>query len=120
MVILFAFAFTSFTYGQDDSMNYTITITDSVNKPDSTKFVKPVPNPFAPSSSFKISVNEKEIVMVKVYDKNDNLLFNLFNKEFNPGIYRIEYDPSKLESGVYIFKLVTANTTDFQNVYILK
>lgn len=73
------------------------------------------PNPFNPSTKIKYTIPAVEKkhasplqnVMLKVYDILGREIATLVNKSQSSGNYEIEFDGSKLSSGIYFYKLST-------------
>lgn len=78
------------------------------------------PNPFNPATSITFGLPEKSNVMLKV--------FNLIGEEvalityglYEAGTYRLEFDASKLPSGIYIYSLQTENSVISKKMTLLK
>lgn len=72
------------------------------------------PNPFNPSTKIRFSipcVGARCIVPVqlKVYDILGNEIATLVNEEKPTGYYEVEWDASRVASGVYIYRLTSGN-----------
>ncbi|HSW54269.1 MAG TPA: T9SS type A sorting domain-containing protein [Ignavibacteriaceae bacterium] len=63
------------------------------------------PNPFNPSTRIQYQVPSISQVTLKVYDVLGNEVATLVNEEQSAGVYEIEFDASKLSSGVYFYRL---------------
>jgi len=63
------------------------------------------PNPFNPSTTIKYEIPELSFVTLKVYDVLGDEITTLINEEKPIGNYEIEFNASKLPSGVYFYKL---------------
>jgi len=78
------------------------------------------PNPFNPSTTFKYSIPNSEFVTLKVYDVLGNEVATLVNEEKPAGIYEVEFDASRLSSGVYLYKLSAGDFSDVNKLMLLK
>jgi hypothetical protein len=78
------------------------------------------PNPFNPTTNISFSIAQNNFVVLKVYDVLGNEIATLVEDELNTGNYMVEFDASKLSSGVYLYKLQTANFTKTQKMLLLK
>ncbi|MFA6978511.1 MAG: T9SS type A sorting domain-containing protein [Ignavibacteriaceae bacterium] len=78
------------------------------------------PNPFNPSTviSFQLSVNSK--VSLKVYDVLGKEVAILVNEEESEGTYKIDFDGSKLASGIYFYILRADNFIQNRKMILLK
>ncbi|MBE0570689.1 MAG: T9SS type A sorting domain-containing protein [Ignavibacteriaceae bacterium] len=69
------------------------------------------PNPFNPSTKIKFTISSVEttrrvvFTTLKVYDVLGNEVVTLVNEELAAGEYEVEFDGSKLTSGIYFYKL---------------
>lgn len=60
------------------------------------------PNPFNPSTKIRYAVPSKTFVTLKVFDILGKEVKSLVNEAKEPGYYEVEFDGSKLSSGVYL------------------
>jgi hypothetical protein len=64
------------------------------------------PNPFNPSTTIKFTVAESGMASLKVFNVTGELVANLFNQTVEKGtVYTVNFDASKLNSGVYFAQL---------------
>lgn len=70
------------------------------------------PNPFNPSTTITFSIPQQSNVSLKVYDALGSEVAELVNEEMKSGSYKINFDSSKLSSGIYFY---TLRTNDFFN-----
>jgi hypothetical protein len=78
------------------------------------------PNPFNPSTTINYSLAERSAVSLKVYDVLGNEVANLVNTTQEAGSHSINFDASKLSSGLYIYTLNTGNFTSSKKMMLLK
>ncbi|MEO8400099.1 MAG: T9SS type A sorting domain-containing protein [Ignavibacteriaceae bacterium] len=78
------------------------------------------PNPFNPSTNIRYSVGSKQFITLKIYDILGNEIITLVNKEQQAGNYEAELDASKLPSGIYFYKLKTADFVLTKKMILLK
>jgi len=71
------------------------------------------PNPFNPSTIIQYQIIKGGFVSVKVYDNLGREVAVLVNKEQPSGKYSVNFDASKLSSGVYFYII---NAKDFYKV----
>jgi hypothetical protein len=60
------------------------------------------PNPFNPTTTIKYQLPQDGMVTIKVYDVLGKEVATLVNEQKSAGYYKVDYDASKLTSGVYI------------------
>ncbi len=78
------------------------------------------PNPFNPTTLIKYSVAERSNVSLKVYDVLGNEVATLVNTSKEAGSYQVNFDASKLSSGVYIYTLNAGNYTQSKKMLLMK
>ncbi len=78
------------------------------------------PNPFNPTSIIRYSVPEENFVLLKVYDILGNEIRTLVNETKKPGIYQVVFDAGNIESGVYFYRLQSADFTATKKLVLVK
>ncbi|MFZ1320724.1 MAG: kelch repeat-containing protein [Ignavibacteria bacterium] len=78
------------------------------------------PNPFNPSTTISFSLPEKSSVVLKIYNQLGKEIMTLVNDTRTSGNYRINFDASGLSSGIYFYKLETADFTHVKTMVLLK
>lgn len=78
------------------------------------------PNPFNPSTSIKYSIAQRSNVTLKVYDVLGNEVSELVNKNQEVGSYDVNFDASKLASGLYIYTLKAGKFNLSKKMMLLK
>jgi hypothetical protein len=78
------------------------------------------PNPFNPATSIEYSLPKSQRVTIKVYDIAGKAVALLEDRERPAGTYRVQFDASKLTSGVYFYKLVAGNYSETKKMLLLK
>jgi hypothetical protein len=78
------------------------------------------PNPFNPSTSIQYAISNRQFVTLKVYDILGNEITTLVNEEKPTGEYEIEFDGSKLPSGIYFYQLKAGNFVETKKMILLK
>jgi hypothetical protein len=63
------------------------------------------PNPFNPQTKITYSLKEKGLVQLYVYNLLGQLVKKLVNTQQEAGTYSVNFDGSKLSSGIYIYQL---------------
>ncbi|MFH1197399.1 MAG: T9SS type A sorting domain-containing protein [bacterium] len=90
---------------------------ENQNLPGEFSLSQNFPNPFNPVTTIKFTIPDIETgyipslqhVTLKVYDILGREVATLVNVEQKPGTYTVEFDGSKLASGVYFYKLQTGS-----------
>ena len=78
------------------------------------------PNPFNPSTQINYSLAERSNVTIKVYDVLGNEIATLVNTTQEAGAYDVNFDASKLSSGLYVYTLSAGNFTSSKKMMLLK
>lgn len=93
--------------------------------PDFYELHQNYPNPFNPNTKIKFSIplNSKwQIANVKlvVYNLLGQEVTTLVNQQMKPGTYEVDFDGSKYSSGVYFYRLITADFTETKKMILIK
>jgi photosystem II stability/assembly factor-like uncharacterized protein len=81
------------------------------------------PNPFNPTTKIKYAVPSSGVrlfVTLKIYDILGNEVTTLLNESKEPGEYEIEFDGSKLSSGVYFYTLRAGDFSASRKLLLIK
>jgi hypothetical protein len=78
------------------------------------------PNPFNPSTNISFSVPNDGFVSLKIYNTIGEEVATLVSELKNTGSYRILFDASKLNSGVYFYTLRFNNTIQSRKMILIK
>jgi hypothetical protein len=78
------------------------------------------PNPFNPTTTITYQIKEKGFTTLKIYDLLGKLVTTLVNEEKENGKYSVEFNASKLSSGVYIYEMRSGNFLATKKFIMLK
>jgi Secretion system C-terminal sorting domain len=78
------------------------------------------PNPFNPSTTIKYQIPRSGNVTVKVFDILGAEVATLVNEVQNEGRYEVNFDASKLASGVYIYRLQANDFSASKKMILLR
>ena len=78
------------------------------------------PNPFNPTTKINFSLINNEFVNLSVYDVLGQKVAELVNSNMNAGNYKVDFDASKLSTGVYIYRLTTPTQSISRKMSLLK
>ncbi len=115
------FAFARLTGTTTNSLVYTPTAV-RVEAPKAKNFLlnQNYPNPFNPSTKISYQLPSGSVVTLKVYDVIGNEVATLVN-EFTPaGSYEVNFNASKLSSGVYYYQLRTGSFVQTNKMLLVK
>ena len=98
--------------------------------PAAFKLYQNYPNPFNPTTTIKFSLppykggkgDESNIrnVTLKIYDVLGREVATLVNENKYPGVYSVQFDGSKLSSGIYFYRLIAGDFTEAKKMVIIK
>ncbi|MFH1011341.1 MAG: EF-hand domain-containing protein [bacterium] len=78
------------------------------------------PNPFNPTTSLKLSLQEAAFVTLSVYDITGRLVQTLHRGSLSPGTYSFAFDGTRLASGVYFVELRAGEAVSIQKMMLSK
>ena len=78
------------------------------------------PNPFNPSTSIGYAIPKAGSVTLKVYDILGKEIATLVNAYQEPGNYVVNFDASKLSTGLYVYKLRSDKFTEVKKMMLVK
>ncbi len=100
--------------------NVVVGVNDKNNLPVQFNLDQNYPNPFNPSTRISFSIPEKSFTTLKIYDILGNEIATLLNEEKPAGYYELQFDASKLSSGVYLYKLQSNGFVQTKKMILLK
>lgn len=78
------------------------------------------PNPFNPTTVIRYQLPENGRVTLKIYDVLGREINTLVNEVKIPGNYTVQFDGSKLSSGVYFYQIQTENFRSVKKMLLIK
>jgi len=78
------------------------------------------PNPFNPSTVIEFSLPKASHVKLEVYNILGQSVNTLIDENMVAGVHRIEYDGSRLPSGIYFYRLIHAEGTQTRKMVLVK
>lgn len=78
------------------------------------------PNPFNPTTAINYSLAKRSNVLLKVYNMLGQEVATLVNSQQEIGSHSINFDASKLASGLYIYKIQAGNFIQSKKMMLLK
>jgi uncharacterized delta-60 repeat protein len=92
----------------------------SSNIPDRYELQQNYPNPFNPETKIRFSIPKENFVRIKVYDILGREVSSLVNKQMTPGTYEVSFDAASLSSGIYLYRIETAEFSDVKKMMVVK
>ncbi len=78
------------------------------------------PNPFNPVTKIQYSITKNGFVKLVVFDALGREVETLVNEVLQPGTYETAFDGSKLNSGVYFYKLTSGDFSETKRMLMIK
>ncbi len=78
------------------------------------------PNPFNPATLIRYQIPTQSSVSIKVYDALGNLIQYLVNEEKPAGVYELEFNASKLASGVYFYTIQAGSFVQTKKMLLVR
>ncbi|MEK7249829.1 MAG: T9SS type A sorting domain-containing protein, partial [Bacteroidota bacterium] len=78
------------------------------------------PNPFNPATTINFDLPEPSYVSLAIYDLLGRKVVELENGIREAGRYKIQFDASKLASGVYLYRIKAGNFVETRKLVLLK
>lgn len=78
------------------------------------------PNPFNPSTTLSYSIPNQGMVELKIYDVLGREVATLVSKEQQAGSYEVQFDASRLTSGIYFYQLSSEGYVESKKMVLLK
>ena len=78
------------------------------------------PNPFNPMTTISFVQRGSAVTTLKVYDLLGKEVAVLLNEKKEPGTYSVQFDASKLSSGVYFYRLQSGGFVETKSMLLLK
>jgi hypothetical protein len=104
----------------DGSFAYSDEVEVDVTAPLAFNLDQNYPNPFNPSTNVKFSVPEAGNVKLSVYNLVGEEVAVLVNGFSQAGTFEVTFDASNLSTGVYLYKLQSANSVQTKKMMLLK
>lgn len=91
----------------------TVTNVDENGMPSEYKLNQNYPNPFNPTTKISFTTPKEGHVKLSVYNVLGQEIAKLVDDDLSSGTYSVDFDGSRLNSGVYVYKL---ETNDFSSI----
>ena len=78
------------------------------------------PNPFNPNTTIEYYIPEFSFITLKIYDVLGNEIATLVSEEKSIGSYAVEFDASRLPSGIYFYRLQAGSFIGTKKMVLIK
>jgi len=92
---------------------------DSGN-PETFQLFQNYPNPFNPSTTIIYQIPELSFVTLKIYNLLGKEVVTLLDEEKSRGNYELNFNASKLSSGIYIYRLQSGDFIETKSMVLIK
>jgi len=104
----------------DGSYEYSNVIEVDLTLPIEFSLEQNYPNPFNPITIIQYTISSKQNVQLLVYNVLGKEIAMLVNEEKPAGNYEVNFDASKLSSGVYFYQLQAGDFIEIKKMLLLK
>lgn len=93
--------------------------------PDEFELAQNYPNPFNPTTTISFSIPTSQKVSLEIINVRGQIVKTLLDQQMSAGTHAIEWDAtnesgSKVASGIYLYKLTTANDVAVKKMTLMK
>jgi len=88
--------------------------------PQSFTLYQNYPNPFNPTTTIKFALPVDSRVKINVYNSLGQLVETLVDREMESGYHEVNFDASRLASGVYLYQLRSQDFVSVKKMLLLK
>lgn len=92
----------------------------SSNVPNAYTLSQNYPNPFNPTTNIEYSIPKSGYVTLKVYNILGQEVTSLYQGYQKAGSYKVDFNASKLSSGVYLYRLEAGNVSITKKLILMK
>ncbi len=103
-----------------DFVNYVTDVEDGANTVYEYKLVQNYPNPFNPSTKINYSIQTEGLVTLKVFNILGQEVATLVNDFQTAGAHTVNFDATKLSSGIYLYKIDSNGFTQTKKMMLIK
>lgn len=89
-------------------------------KPSKFELAQNFPNPFNPATKIQFSLPNSGFVTLKIYNILGSEVGTLVHENLSSGVYELNFDASRLNSGVYIYTIQAGNLIESKKMIVLK
>ena len=89
-------------------------------RPEHYALLQNYPNPFNPSTNIQYSIVNRQLTIVKVYDVLGREVSTLVNELKQPGTYTVQFDGSRLSSGIYFYRMKAGTFAETKRLLLLR
>ena len=110
----------SSTYAFFNRDNITVATPEHLNEINQDKLFQNQPNPFPHFTTISFELATNELIDISLYNIQGEKIETLANGKYLKGFHSLDIESSKLSSGIYFYKLTTANGVISKKLNVLK
>jgi hypothetical protein len=95
-------------------------IDNSSSQTNSVFSLQNYPSPFNPETTIEYALTKSGFVSLKVYDMLGREVAELVNERKRAGTYRVDFNGTKLTSGVYLYRLTAGDQIETKRMLLVK
>ncbi|MBU1679888.1 MAG: T9SS type A sorting domain-containing protein [Bacteroidetes bacterium] len=95
-------------------------VKDNIGSPSQAILNQNYPNPFNPVTTISFSLPLRSFISLKVFDVLSNEIATLMDEEKEAGYHSVDFNASDLPSGVYFYRLETADFVQARKLLLVK
>ena len=97
-----------------------VSVNEVHNIPNAITLSQNYPNPFNPTTTIHYAIKERASVEIVLYDILGREVEVLVNEEQDAGYYKIDFNASRLASGIYFYRLQAGSFVETKKMVLLK
>lgn len=78
------------------------------------------PNPFNPSTKISFDLPKQDFVKIAVFDMSGREVETIVNQVVDAGSFTVDFNASKLSTGVYFYKMITSEFATTKKMILIK
>ncbi|MCF8431552.1 MAG: T9SS type A sorting domain-containing protein, partial [Melioribacteraceae bacterium] len=109
----------------DGKYEYSDVVEVTFGTPDNFELMQNYPNPFNPSTTIKFNIPvttdyQSAQTTLRIFNVLGEQVAELLNAQLEPGLHIIEFDASRLASGIYFYKLTSGEFNQIRKMILMK
>jgi len=115
-----SFSYSVYSYSPAFTWAGVTGIFSSNNLPKKYSLEQNYPNPFNPSTTIRYDILKDGNVTIKIYNTLGQIISNLVDEYKKAGSYEVNFNGSRLSSGIYFYKLQAGSYSSVRKMILLK
>jgi hypothetical protein len=100
--------------------SYSLLDTQNLTSPAMFRLEQNFPNPFNPGTFIRYAIGSRTHVTMQVYNVAGQLVRTLVDQDQFPGSYTVEFDGRGFASGMYLYRLTAAGSSQTRTMMMVK